>query len=231
MAAHPKAFWPLVINDTNKAVGNKTVALGTYYSAASYLAAVAAAFGAGYTVIANTRGRVTIAGPGAFTMDLTGQPSAALLGFAAISHMGASSYTGPRQHANAWYADRGIGQDLGPEFDSPSVATVSLSGVVKTTIYPERELRTLIFANIPSHKAKVAFENPGLDGLDHTGEALERLWRAGRARFRYWPDGADDATYVDLCFFDNAIKDFKPTRHPRKALYGLTWNLRKFVEG
>jgi hypothetical protein len=238
MARRPKAWWPLIIDATNGAIpGYGTVAADTYLSAAEFLAAVRTALGSGFVIYISNQGRVSIASSGSFTLDFSSAPPiAALLGFAAQSYAsatGPSIVTGPGQLANAWYADRSIGGDPGPEFDSAAAVTVSLSGVVRTILYPDRETRTLTFAMVPSHKTKIAFEpaSQSLDGRDHTNEAAERLWRYGAARFRWWPDGAVDGEYIDLALTEESAKTFKPQRHPRKNLFGWTWTCRRIVEG
>jgi hypothetical protein len=61
-------------------------------------------------------------------------------------------------------------------------------------------------------------------------EAIERLWRDGHARFRWWPDASDEATYTDYRLDMSAIGEFAPKRlYTGKELYSLAWTLRRYV--
>ena len=209
--ARPKAFWPLTIPST----GNKidftmsgsplvaTVQAATYTSPqqlASYvLAALIAAINAGWTVTVNAEGRFVITAGTAFTLNWENGPNAAhsiatFLGWTDSDDQAsvAGSATAPRQHQNAWYASDQVVSDSGDRPLWERAQKVAPSGRVKGLTSGRRRVRDIKLGFLPSWKVWVAGE-----GTTHPDEAIERLYDAGWAKFRWWPDAADDATFAD----------------------------------
>lgn len=145
-----------------------------------------------------------------------------VLGFSESTAL-AASLEAPHQHQNGWYADRPIGADSKPWFKRTIGQTVAFTGKLKQVRYAEQEFRTLAFNGLPAWKAKVAREG------GRNNEALERLWRDGSARFRWWDDASVEGTFVDLALEEAAAKEFNPKRATGKELYSIEWILRRYV--
>jgi len=256
VAALPKAFWPLTItagvNDRidfkiGASALNAVVPAGIYYTVldllnALYTAMQAATTAGGFPTHANwtygvlATGRVRIGNSSGlavtYTLAFSTGAGAAVslrnvLGYgavdAAFTSPGVAYVDSTNQHQNGWYGDRSIGFDGKAWFKRTSAQGVALAGTVKSLTFGEQELRTIAFTNLPAAKTKVEREGSSLN------EALERLWRDGFARFRWWPDATVDGTYVDYCLDGEALKEFNPQRLQSKELYSLRWDLRRFV--
>lgn len=223
----PKVFWPLTISASNRAVYVKVgstdytanIATGTYLSAADLATAVqttlqsTAAVGI-WTVTVNTDGKFVIAND-SFTFEIrfgafTSNTAAALLGFFSINIAAASSQTAAFQHANGWYAEIPVRKDSLPTFDREmDRQTVSVGGQNKLISEVELTRRRVVFAWLKPWKTFIARES--LSGT-RTNEAMERWWREGAAKFRYWPDASVEGTFVDYFLDQDSREKFEPDR-------------------
>lgn len=182
-----------------------------------------------WTVTASATGRVTLASAGSSVVKFsTGSHAAAsardVLGFGTVDTASGTSHTGALQHQNGWYPERPVVFDSREEYERTSAGTVALSGKTKLlTFGSARETRSVQFAWLPEWKTKIAREGT------HTNESLERLWRTGFARFRYWPDATVEGTYLDACMESRDLATFAPSRDDRMQLYGYTLRMRKLV--
>lgn len=248
----PHIFVPVVIDATNNRIPFSigavnyaaTIAVGTYLTITSLLDAAAAAMnaaaaGAAFVATCSATGRITIASASAFALKFaTGATSPSsprhLLGFGVYDTPAGLSTTSPYQHQYGWYGDRPVARDPKPSYEQVVAVTRSLTGRVRTLLYGERETRKLRFGWMPSHKTKTYFEPAALsyDGANHQNEALERVWRLATSagRFRYWPDQANAALYVDFCLSAESASTFDPSRHAGPALFQVEWNLFRYVE-
>lgn len=240
MATLPKAFWPVTISASNGKIdfnrgGVKvaTIAAGTYYSAAELATAVDAALTAAdgattWTVDFPTTGKVRVSASAAFVLLFsTGANAAAsarhILGFGVVDTASSTSAVATYQHQNGWYGDRSVGFDGKAWFRRLGGQTVALSGRPKAVTWSELEYRSVTFSNLPAWKAKVEREGSNLN------EALERLWRDGFARFRWWPDASVEGTYTDYALEERDLKEFNPARLASKELYTQAWTFRRYV--
>jgi hypothetical protein len=238
----PKAFWPLTISAANGktdfdrgGVKVATIAAATYYSAAELAAAVVVALEAAdatpvWACSVSATGRVTVSADLAFVLLFsTGANAAAsardVLGFGAVDTASATSATGQYQHQAGWYADRAVRRDSKPRAERLIAGDVSHAGLVRSVQFGDvRELRAVELTMLRPEKAKISREGANVN------EAIERLWRDGAGRFRWWPDAADEATYVDYALDIANLATFDPPRD-RSDLerYSLAWVLRRFV--
>lgn len=241
MAYLPKAFWPLTITagsndkiDFNRGgVKAATIAAATYYSAADLATAVDTALTAAdgatsWTVTVSATGRFTIAASASFTLLFSTGANAAtsarhVLGYGSVDTGSATSQTATYQHQNGWYGDRSVGFDGRPAFRRLAAQTVSLAKNVRSVTWAEAELRAINLVNLPAAKTKIDREGSALN------EAIERLWRDGFARFRWWPDASVEGTSVDYALDESALRDFDPPRLQTKELYTLEWIFRRYV--
>jgi len=186
---------------------------------------------AAWAVSVSSAGRVTIgigAGAPFSILFSTGTHAATsardILGFGAVDTASGTTHTGTLQHQSGWYPERPCVFDSREEYERVAAGTVALSGAIKSVVYGSpQETRRVDFAWLPEWKTKIAREGT------HTNEALERLWRDGYARFRYWPDATVEGTYIDVALDGEALKRFSPGRDDKMQLYAYTLSMRKFV--
>jgi hypothetical protein len=236
----PKVFWPIAIDATNNRINFKvgatpyaaTIASATYYSATDLCAAVdvaltAALAGAWDVGIVSGKVAIGYTSPVQF-LFLTGANAATsarhVLGFGAIDTVAASWTFAPLQHLSGWYSDRSVAFDSKAIFEPLVAVAVANGGQHFGLDEGERELRVVEFKNLPAWKTRVEREGPNLH------EAIERWWRDGRFRFRYWPDSSDEATFKDYCLHEDVIRArFDPSRLQSKEAYSLRWTFRRYV--
>lgn len=237
----PAAMWPLTItagvndkiNFNRGAVKTATVAAGTYYTPASLAAAVQTALTTAdgvvtFTVGVSTTGRIVVTCGSAFSLLFSTGANAAtsmrdVLGFGAVDTASSTTATSTNQHQNAWYGDRSVGFDGAPHFKRMAAQTVSLAQNVRSVVWSESELRSITLTNIPASKTKIDREGSALN------EAIERLWRDGHARFRWFPDQTQLGTGTDYALDLDDLKSFDPPRLPSKELYTVEWKFRRYV--
>ncbi len=241
----PKAFWPVTIDATNNKIYVRqvstdytgTIASATYYSAETLRAAVQtaliAAGGAGsWTVTLSATGRFAFVNSStAFSTrfaSLTTAAASTILGYGAVNltATGSGPYTAaaPVQHTNGWYSAVAVRRDSGTLRDrTADRMTVTLAGQNKRIVEGEVTMRTLFWSYLTDAKTHVEFES------STTNEAIERWWRDGAARFRYWPDGTVEATYGDYFFDEETMQDFRPERMDTKALWSFLMKLRGYI--
>lgn len=150
-------------------------------------------------------------------------PLAVDLGFNDSAH--GASVTGALQHESGWYGDRAVRFDSQPWKDRAIAGDVAVSGKVKAVQFGGvRTLRSISLAMLLPHKAKIDREGA------FVGEAVERLWRDGAARFRWWPDSSDVDSFADYCLDPRDRVSFNPSRDDTKLeRYSLRWTFREFV--
>ena len=243
--ALPKVFWPIVIDGSNQIViitsggGDRTAAIatGTYYSAVTLAAALQVAIRAAHaslsaaTVAVSATGYFSITNGTTFTVKVTSGSFAAatatLLGFGTsdVTDTG-GTVTAPYQHGNGWYSDVAVRTDsLTIRDRSMTAKTRAESGQTKTIYSTELSSRELGFAYLKPEKTYQGYE-----ATTYTNQAIERWWADGADRFRYWPDGTVEATYVDLVLDLETSTKFQPKRqYVKKALYELTFKCWGFV--
>jgi hypothetical protein len=182
-----------------------------------------------WTGAASSTGRVSLsANVGAVVKFSTGTHAATsardILGFGSVDTASGTTHTGTLQHQNGWYPERPCVFDSREEYERVAAGTVALSGAIKSVVYGSpQETRRVDFAWLPEWKTKIAREGT------HTNEAIERLWKDGYARFRYWPDATVEGTYIDVALDGEALKRFSPGRDDKMQLYAYTLSMRKFV--
>lgn len=243
--ALPKVFWPIVITGANQIVvitsggGDRTaaIAVATYYSAVELAAALQVAIRAAHaslsaaTVAVSATGYISITNGTAFTVKVTDvtftDETATLLGFGTADVASSGGVvTAPYQHGNGWYADVAIRTDsLTIRDRSMTAKTRAESGQTKTIYSTELSSRELGFAYLKPEKT---FED--YEATTYTNQAIEHWWADGADRFRYWPDGTVEATYVDLVLDLETSSKWQPKRqYVKKALYELTFKCWGYV--
>lgn len=249
----PKVYWPLVIAAANQNVAIKlsggagttytaAIALATYTSAVNLAAAVQTAIRAvgGGAVFNNMVVSVDSTGhfvftdiiDVAFTLDWNRggftNSAASALGFFALAVASAAGIaTAPFQHSNGWYSPTPPRRDSLPiRLKENDTVTVSLSGQSKFITESELVKRVVSFQFLPPEKTYIAFGNGGTQN----NQAIEYWWQDGRARFRYWPDGATEGTSFDYILDQNVIEKFAADRmFDHKALYSIEIAMRGYV--
>jgi hypothetical protein len=235
MAPQPRAFWPLTIASTNDTYSyndglarTATLTPGTvYYDPETYAAAVAAAMtaqsGVTFTAFVSATGRVTLTRASGTWVPTTSDGWAAL-GFETFGSAAASK-TGDVQVRNGWWADRPVRSDPGWTAEATRAQTTTLDGSGQVMTFGDfRQRRQVALVNLPAWKTYLEFE-----GAYHN-ESIERLWRDGAARFRWWPDASMTGTYLDLRLDTTSLEEFAPARlYDGKALFGWTMSARRFV--
>jgi hypothetical protein len=248
-----KVFWPLTINSANNKIDYRhfadgadrtaTVASATYYSATLFAAAVKAALdtasaGAGitWTITISSMGVMTFTTSGgtSFTLKFgtganAGVSPRYLLGFFAADYASTGlNRVAPAQHQNGWYAPLGIRNDSKDYFEEPnSVITVTMAGQTKSIAEPVLTMRDVKWQHLSKEYTLIAEEN-----LSTPNTAMERWWRDGRGRFRYWPDASVEGTSADYVLDISVLSNgFKPARmYDGKELYSVgPWKMRKYV--
>lgn len=240
-----KAFWPLTISASNCVVYFKLGATdygafieqGTYTSAADLLTEIAVAMnakGAGgvFTATIGATGRITITNSG-FPFELriatfTTNSASAVLGFFSLDTASATSHTASFQHANGWYPDVAVRFDSLTEFERDmDRVTVAMSGQNKRISETELEVRRVDLAFLDPWKTRIARETTF--GTNNN-EALERLWRDGAAKFRWWEDASVEGVYEDYFLDEETVKEFKPERmFQGKEIYAFSLLMRGYV--
>lgn len=256
-----RVFWPLTITSANNAVyywtggaGSEvnvatTIPAGIYLSPALLAAALVAAMNAGghgYTFtaafsngpnsghVAGSEGKLFITNVGGllwgFEWNYTTNTAATLLGFNSGTNTGYdASKVGDFQMANGWWAPTAVRTDSLDMFEQPnSVMTITVGGQNKSISEDEQQMREVEFHFLPPEKAFLAAEGSTV----LRNQSIERWWRDGKARFRYWPDSNVDATYTDYFLDGSTVVDkMKPQRqYITKAVYSVGPILmRKFV--
>lgn len=237
----PRVFWPLTITATNGKVYfarggtdfTGTIAAGTYLSPSDLATAVAAAMNAldggnVYVVTVTSDGLFTVSGTFAFELrwGFLANSAASALGWFSVDTVSSVTQTANFQHVNGWYSPVAVRRDSEPLYEQEnSVVTVALAG--QSVFHGENELerRELVFDYLPPERTRITSEGGGANN----NRAIERWWRDGRARFRYWPDGAQDGVSYDYFLDLDSLKKFEPARMDTKALYAVTLKLRRYV--
>jgi hypothetical protein len=256
VAKLPKAFWAYtVVAGVNDRIDFKrggttlfaTIAPGTYdhplyyasETSTSLLGAVQLALAdadpgnAPWGHGVNSAGRATIYGAFAFqflfgTGANLARTAAGWMGFDLTDTAAATAVTGQHQHQNGWYGDRSVVFDGRPFQERVGSSTRALDGSVKLIEEAVLESREIAL-RLPNWKAKIECEPASVayDGQAHSFEAIERLWRDGAARFRWWPDASVEGTFVDYALNEKSALSFNPKRAARKELYDVSWTLRR----
>ncbi len=213
----PKVFWPYTITASNRVVyfrsgvtdysGN--IATGTYYSAFELLTAWLAAMNgalAGFTGSVSTSGVMTIshATPFLFQWGTYGTNGAHIwAGYEGIDSASATSQVASYQIINGWWSDVAVKFDSKDRFEQPnSIVTIAVGGQNKNIDENELTRRDVEFHFLTYEKTWAA-ASAGL----HARKAVENWWREGKARFRYWEDIADEATYGDYFLDLDSVED------------------------
>ncbi len=246
MAPKPMAFWPLTVtlnvNDRFEfrfasSFGTPRTCVippDTYYSAASFAAAVQAGMQA-----VDYRWIVSVTGTGRFHFEWpvgdwslklgsgvgAGNGIAQAMGFAQTDYEWQQVLDSPYQHQNGWYADRPVLDDQGDKYERSGASSVALDGTLQAlTFGTPRAFREIQLTNMPPSKAFIVKEGAALN------EALERLWLGAWGRFRWWPDATMPGTYGDYALDEKTLGAFNPSRLYRgKELYSFRLGLRRFV--
>lgn len=236
----PRAFWPLVINASNKELywhdgasnGTGSVATGTYLTPEDLATAVAATLNtgtnplAGATCTVSSTGRIVITWNGPFTMrwSVTTNSIYVVLGEVAVNKVasnpsvGVYTCTSTYQHVNGWYAEQAV------EFDSATIRNKEMNVITRnvagqTKLIEEAELsqRRVVFSWLPPEKTYEVHATS-----TYLNQAIETWWDDGAARFRYWEDATTLLRPLDYVLSQEAIKEFQPERlMKRKALYRI----------
>lgn len=248
--AKPKVFWPLTVDAANNKINFRelgdvsdrvaTIASATYYSMDSLLAAIKTAMDAvalasdPWTItLDDVTGLVTFlaAGGTSFTLKFTvaNQPYTELGFFALDTASSGLTLTAPYQHKNGWYPHTAVKKDSRDMYEEPnSVVTVSVSGAMKSISEAVLTLREVEFHFLDKEWIFMADEG----ATTYVNRAMERWWRYGRGRFRYWPDATVEATYTDYVLDASVIEGgFKPERmYTGKEVYRVgPWMMRSYV--
>jgi hypothetical protein len=172
--------------------------------------------------------------PGAYVITTAAQvqPAAnalnAVLGFTDDNQPLATSVTGAYQIRNLWCAPDPVTGDTGDLDQFERAQTVALSGVVKSVEYGDpdapKRIRTVSFAFLPAYKVFIADEG------SNTNEAIQRLFRRGWTRFRWFNDQADLATGTDYVLDLDTAKALPHNRLSHgAALFSLSLRMRPLV--
>jgi len=250
MTVKPKVFWPLTIDATNNKLNFReagdvadrigTIASATYYSMDTLLAAIKSAMDAvsavadpWFLTLDDSTGLVFFSSSNGtdFTIKFTAANNPYTeLGFFAVDYAStADVVTAPYQHKNGWYPHTAVKKDTRNMFEEPnSVTTISVNGNSKSIQETTLTVRELEFHFLDKEWVFMADEG----STTYVNRAMERWWRYGRGRFRYWPDGATEGTYADY-FLDGSVieEGFKPERmYIGKEVYRIgPWRLRAYV--
>jgi hypothetical protein len=186
-----------------------------------------------WSCAAGQDGRLTVAlvGDGAqFSLKFSTGANAAtsardVLGFGAVDTASATSATAGHQMENCWFAAYPAADDTGDLDDYHRAQTVSEAAVVKSIQYGSPRLaRTVVLDFIPAHKMFIADEGA------NANEAIQRFFRYGWTRFRWFPDATDLATGTDYVLHIDSAKALPRNRlAPGTALYSVTLKMRRFV--
>lgn len=244
----PKVFWPLIIDATNNKVywreggateRTATIASATYYSAKDFFDAIITAMNASATgtTFAHTfpDGILTITatlGPAwRFSWGVSVVNAAyILMGYFATNTADAVTQAAPYQHSNGWYSPVAVFDDSKPRYEVPNGAVLLTMGG-QSAMFEENELnyREVQFKYLSPERTYQYKEGSS----SNINRAIERWWRSGRARFRYWEDASVEGTYEDYSFdFVTIVENgFKPVRMYRgKEVYELgAFGMRKWV--
>jgi hypothetical protein len=189
-----------------------------------------AAVSNGWTVTVSEQGKATIANAVSFSLLFATGANAAtsarnVLGFGAVDTASATSATAQHQMENCWFAAYPAADDTGDLDDYHRAQTVSEAGVVRSIQYgSQRLVRTVVLDFIPAHKMFIAAEGA------NANEAIQRLFRSGWSRFRWFPDATDLATGADYVLTPETAKALPRNRlAPGTALYSVTLKMRRFV--
>lgn len=233
----PKVFWPFIItlgvNDTIIIYDGATswsmvIAPDTYFSAVLLAAAIETAVQghfSGMTVTVSATGYFHFEWNAPFRLKFGTTPTIQpydTLGF--IANDSASAPTGVGfneacdaiyQHKNGWYSPVAVLDDSIP-VRNRDMDTVTRAMGGQTKFITETELvdRMVTFAWLRPEKFLIAFATS-----QYKNQALEQWWQDGRARFRYWQDGTQEATYVDYVLDMKTIPKWKPARQFRRVAY------------
>lgn len=174
-------------------------------------------------------GRVTLSSAVASTLNFSSGAHAStsardILGFGAVDTASGSTHAAANQHQNGWYPERVVTFDSREEYERMAAGTVAHSGKTKIVTFGSARLqRRVSIGWLPEWKTKIAREGA------YTNEALERLWREGFARFRWWPDATVEGTYDDWVLDPADLTKFKPDRDDRMQLYSYTLRMWEHV--
>lgn len=240
----PLVYWPLTIGATNNLVPfyrgsnlTATIASGVYYTPEDFIDAVVAAlnaadFGNGYTAgNIDSEGRSDIqAGVNPFYFRFGDAPTNAAyahLGHYASNTSSGLSHVSPRQMSNMFLSPVAVREDTEPLYERPNtITTIALGGYSRT--FDEGavlETRVVTFDYLDPGYTRIIHEDAST-----SQRAIENWWRNGYARFRYWSDEDTREDPGDY-FLDNETvqNGFKPTRPKNKAIYKVTFKMRRFV--
>lgn len=241
----PKVFWPLTITSANNKIpiryaggasfATASIAVATYYSAATFRAAVEAALqtavpALGFTVTVSSVGIFSFFGSAAWTFEWATSPTeiaAANLGFntGADSASSGNAITANHQHKNGWYARVAAAADDSIIDRRGDRQTVAMSGQNKRVQEVELTRRVMTFQFTEAAHTFTASESGTT-----VNAAAQRWWSEGAGRFRYWPDAATEGTSVDLHLSEETIVEFKPRRQfSGRALYEFQMECGGFV--
>jgi hypothetical protein len=185
-----------------------------------------------WAVTVSETGRVTVSGGSVAPFSilfLTGANAAtsarSVLGFGAVDTAVAFSATAANQAQQMWFPGECVADDTGDLDVYERAQTTSLAGVVKGLDYATRLVRAVSFSLLPPHKVFIANE-----GSTYLNEAVQRLFRSGWTRFRWFNDATDLATGTDYVLDLDTAKALPRNRlSPGSALYSLNLKMRKFV--
>jgi hypothetical protein len=207
-------------------------AVDTVYGASLTAASPCPAFGSladAVAVVSNT-GIVSVSSATAFSLLFATGANAAtsartILGFGAVDTASATSATAANQMEGCWFPGESVADDTGDLDVYERAQTASLAGVVKSLDYATRLVRAVSFSLLPPHKVFIANE-----GSTYLNEAVQRLFRSGWTRFRWFNDATDLATGTDYVLDLDTAKQLPRNRlSPGAALYSLNLKMRRFV--
>ncbi len=250
--AKPKVFWPLRITASSndrlsfRELGDVVdrdaqITPGTYLSMDLLLAAVKTAMDAvsalsdPWTITLNDdTGLITFTAAGGTSFTLRFATSSfqmnTELGFfnSNVASTGLT-LTSTFQHQNGWYPNVAVKTDSKDMYEQPnSIVTVSIGGNVKSITETELITREVAFHFLDAAHTRIDAEGSSTDLY----KAMERWWRTGRGRFRYWADGTAESTYGDYFLALEVVEEgFKPDRmFIGKELYRVgPWKMRKYI--
>jgi hypothetical protein len=237
----PKVFWPLTINAGNcniplRVAGVTYVAViasGTYYSAETFRAAVAAAVAVarpGMTVSSSIAfpGSLTFFYSGAFSIWWASAPTAVAYRecgfFFTDANSVANAIASTFQPPNAWYSPVAVQSDDARKNRTGDRLTMAMSGQSKRIVETETSQRTVAFQFIDAARTLKASETG-----NRVNASAEWWWANGAGRFRYWADGTIEGASSDYCLAQASIVEWKPERHDRIALYRFSLDFLGFV--